>query len=312
MTFNGMFTLVAVGLRASELSREVFYRFAVVVVILAHAAMHLQFTPTDFFFSLAAALFAALIYQGWRVSRSVPEEVKRATPQFKIATWRRRSIGMWLSSLLDTSSQFLDVIVVGFVIGPTGAAFYFSATRITNVFAMIAGGITNYATGHISKLFHVDAKEELQGVLKSLAIISTLLGVGAFLTIVIFGKFVLSLYGPAYVEMYPALIVLALGTLFTALAGPAPYLLLLTGHERVYPRIMGAGVLLKLGLIAILGPWFGVMGAAIAASTSTALTAIALVAACRRTTKLDPSSATALRGVHRLDGWRTANIKRAA
>jgi O-antigen/teichoic acid export membrane protein len=254
----------------------------------------------------------AVLYQNWRVFRSMPAEIKRATPKFQIATWRRRSLGMWMSSLLNTGSQYFDVIVVGFIIGPAGAAFYFSAAHITNVFAMISAGATAYATNHISRLFHIDAKDELQSILGSLAIISTTLGIGAFLAIVLLGELVLSLYGPAYVEIYPALVVLALGASFTALAGPAPYLLLLTGHERVYPRIIGAGILLKIALIALLGPWYGVMGAAIAVSASNTITVIALVIACRRTTKLDPSSVTAFRHVTRINDWLRAGIRRPA
>jgi O-antigen/teichoic acid export membrane protein len=74
-----------------------------------------------------------------------------------------------------------------------------------------------------------------------------------------------------------------------AITGPAAYLLLLTGNEGAYPRILAYGLLSRLVLIAILGPWLGLMGAAIAWSVSAAGMALALIIACRRRVGIDPS-----------------------
>jgi O-antigen/teichoic acid export membrane protein len=52
---------------------------------------------------------------------------------------------------------------------------------------------------------------------------------------------------------------------------------------------MACGLLGRLALIAILGPWLGLMGAAIAWSVSTVGLALALVLACRQRTGVDPS-----------------------
>jgi O-antigen/teichoic acid export membrane protein len=196
---------------------------------------------------------------------------------------------MWLAAILETSSQYLEVIAIGVFLGPTAAAFYFVATRITNVFAMISGGITAYATSQISALFHGNAKGELQTILRSLSMISATLAIGAFLVIALAGQLLLSVFGPVYVSAYPALLVLAVGASIVALAGPAPYLLLLTGNEGVYPQITAWGLLSRLILIAVLGPWLGLMGAAIAWSVSAVGMAFASVVCCRQRTGTDPS-----------------------
>jgi len=167
------------------------------------------------------------------------------------------------------------------------------ATRITNVFAMISGSITIYATTQISSLFHADAKGDLQVILRSLAVISTIVVAATFAVILLGGKLLLSLFGTAYVASYPALIVLSVGASIGSLAGPAAYLLLLTGNEGAYPRIMGCGLTLRFALIAILGPLFGLMGAAIAWCVSAVVIALALVIASRRLVGLDPSLCSA-------------------
>ena len=133
--------------------------------------------------------------------------------------------------------------MISYVLGPTAAAFCFVATQITAIFPMIAGAITGYAMSLISRLFYAGAKEDLRGVLHSLAVISALLTGSALLAIAVTGKLLLATFGPIYVEVFPALIVLAAGTAATALSGPAAYLLLLTGNERTYPRIFGLAML---------------------------------------------------------------------
>lgn len=308
MTFNGRFTLVAAGLFSSELPREVFWRLVVIIMIAVLGAKGISVTASDFFFTAGGVLLVSLLYQCWRLSCVIPEAVKRAKAEFATRLWCRRSLGMWLSSLLDSSSQYVEVLVIAFFLGPVTAAFYFSATRITNVFAMIASGVTTYATTHISSLFHANARDELQSLLRALALMGTLLCIGAFGAIVVLGHLLLSFYGPLYAEIYPALIVLAAGASLTGLAGPAPYLLLLTGHERLYPRVIGAGLLIRLTLIAVLGTWFGLMGAAIGGSLAVALTSIALVIACRRAIQLDPSFLSALKRANRAELWLKAGL----
>ena len=86
------------------------------------------------------------------------------------------------------------------------------------------------------------------------------------------------------------MLVLTAGASIGALAGPASYLLLLTGNEGAFPRILACGLLAPARRSSrVLGPWLGLMGAAIAWSVSTIGVASVLVIACRRRTGLDPS-----------------------
>lgn len=289
MHFNAQFSRVAAGVVLGESPREILWRLIIVVTVLVHHVMQSSFTATEFFVAAAGALLVSIALQSWLVSRTIPDAVRHAMPQSDIAAWVPRSFRMWVSAMLETTSQYVEVIAIGCFLGPAAAAFYFVATRITNVFAMIAASITFYATTQISSLFHTDARDELQGILRSLAIISTTLAGCAFLVIVLAGKLLLWTFGAVYVSAYPALIVLAVGASATALTGPAAYLLLLTGNEGAYPRIMACALLARFALIAVLGTWFGLMGAAIAWSLSAAGMALALVIACRRLVRLDPS-----------------------
>ena len=289
MNFSAQFSRVAAGVITGEMAREILWRLTVVAIILGHQVLQTPFTTVEFFVSAAVAIALSIVLQQILVARVLPRAVTAAKSEYDSAGWVPRSFRMWVSAILDTSSQYLEVIAIGLFLGPTVAALYFVATRITNVFAMISGSITAYATSQISTLFHRDAKDELQAILRSLAIISAILAAGAFLVIAFGGKLLLWIFGPVYLSAYPALLVLTAGASIGALAGPASYLLLLTGNEGAFPRILACGLLARLVLIALLGPWLGLMGAAIAWSVSTIGVASVLVIACRRRTGLDPS-----------------------
>ena len=287
--FSGLFSRAAAGVLLGDGPREVVWRLLVVATITLYHVFGLSFGPTHFFLIAAGALLAAAGAQLWFVARIVPEAVKRAHAERDVRVWIPRAAHMWVSALLDTTGQYLEVVAIGFFIGPTAAAFYFVATRITNVFAMITGGIASYATSQIGTLFYGGAKEELQTLLRSLAIISATLVGGCLAVILVGGHLLLWAFGASYVSAYPALVVLAVGSGIAGLAGPAAHVLLLTGQEAAYPRIMACGLIARFALIAILGPWFGLMGAAIAWSLSAAGMALALVIACRKLVGLDPS-----------------------
>jgi len=292
--FSGQFARVAGGLVVAEFPREFMWRLIVVVVIAVHHLMQIGFGATEFFLVSTGALLLALLFQIWRVAGTLPRAVIGMKSQREASVWIARSFKMWLSSLMDTTSQYVEVVVVGFVLGPTVAAFYFVSTRITNIFAMISGSITVYAMRQISGLFYADAKDELQNILRSLALISAIVAGVAVAVILLGGKLLLWTFGEVYVSAYPALVVLTVGASISALSGPAGYVLLLTGNEGIYPRIMAAGLLLRFALIAILGPLFGLMGVVIAWSVSAVVIALALTVACRYFVGLDPSLSSAL------------------
>jgi len=290
MHFSGQFSRVAAGVLIGDGPREIVWRGIVVTVILAHLATGAAFTATEFFLAATVGLALGISIQVRKVLRFVPETVKRARSQRDLAAWIPCSFRMWLSALSDIVAQYLEVVVVGLFLGPTAAGLYFVATRITNMFAMMAAGSSMYASSVASRLYYSNAKVQLQDVLHSLALMSAILVAGGLLSIVVAGKLMLWAFGATYVSAYPALVVLAVGAAVSALAGPAGTILILTGREGVYPLIMGAGLALRFLLFATLGPAYGLPGAAAAWSISAVAMALALVVACRRLVGLDPST----------------------
>src|SRR5829696_6363950 len=128
-------------------------------------------------------------------------------------------------------------------------------------------------------------------MLRALALIILALVIGCSAVILGGGDVLLSMFGSSYVGHYDLLAILILGTACSALAGPAPAVLLLTGQEVVYCGVVAAGLILRCSALAVLIVHLGDLGAAIASTGSVVATALALNYACRTLVCINPSVA---------------------
>ena len=92
------------------------------------------------------------------------------------------------------------------------------------------------------------------------------------LAVVIFlalaGKYILSWFGPEFVQAYWPLMVLAFGHLVNALTGPVGYLTELTGHQNYSAKVYSTSAVISVILNFLLVPRFGILGASIGTSAA--------------------------------------------
>jgi O-antigen/teichoic acid export membrane protein len=207
------------------------------------------------------------------------------------------SVRFWLSSILEASSQYFDVVVVYWLLDPAAAGIYFAASRLANVFAMLLSALSSFAIRRLPALYFAGARIESERSLKLMAEVSAAC-VAIGLVIFSFGATaLLCLFGTSFVTYQWTLIMLAIGTAVQAAGGAAPSILQLIGHEGIYIPVAGGNVALRLLGFLVLIPLFGVLGAAIACTASLVITTIALNMLCRHRTGLDPSVFILLRRI---------------
>lgn len=196
--------------------------------------------------------------------------------EYEPAIWRGRSIKLWLSSTLEASNQYLDVLIIGLLLNPTAAGAYFVITRLANIFATAADAINMFSTRHIPELFFQNRTEELGRLLDSVAATIALVLIAGLVLISGGGAFVLEAFNPVYGQYFIALLVLSLGTATLAGAGPAGSMLMLTGHEGRYLTILATAIAIRAIGFLLLIPQFDLLGAVFATSISFLFTAVAL------------------------------------
>ena len=103
------------------------------------------------------------------------------------------------------------------------------------------------------------------------------------------GPWLLGFFGEGFASAYPLLVVLTLGSLVRSLCGPAPGILLTTGHERLYSWLVSIATLSRLAITAMLATRYGAFGAGVGWAMGAAPFAIALALICRSRCGVDPS-----------------------
>lgn len=286
--FSSHATRAIAGIGWGE-GHDITWRLVVVIGAGVALVQRLPIDAATFFLLADAGLLLAIALQVAVAVSRMPAAVRRATAEMETRAWFRRSFGMWSAAILEAAGQFLEVILVGLVLSPAAAGGYFVAVRLANAFAMITGGLYNYSTRQVSKLHYSNSGAELSEALRMMAWLTAALVTAGIVLVALAGRELLALFGPGFVESYPLLLILSFGTAAVALVGPAPAVLLLTGHEATYSRIVLASVVARCLGVVLLAPLFGAAGAALASAGGLLAMAIALGAACRRMAGIDPT-----------------------
>jgi O-antigen/teichoic acid export membrane protein len=286
-----------VSILLGEGSRDLFWRLLVVIVLAGLLATHRGVSPEQFLYLSAAAMAVGVAFQAAGIWRALPEEIRSAEPVFETGRWLAFSGRFWLSSVLEASSQYFDVIVVYWLLDPVAAGVYFAASRLANVFATLLSALNSFANRRLPALYFAGARAEIDRGLILMAEVGAICVVIGLLIFTLGASELLGLFGAAFVAYKWTLIVLVVGTAIQAAGGPAATILMLTGHEGIYIPVVAGNVALRLLGFLILIPPFGVLGAAMACTISLVVATIALNLLCRHRTGLDPSVFILLRRI---------------
>jgi O-antigen/teichoic acid export membrane protein len=195
--------------------------------------------------------------------------------------WLATSLPLLAISFSEILLQTTDVLVVSQMMTPADVAIYFAAAKTMSLVMFI-----HYAVGSAmaNRFAALNARGDREGL--ALAVREavnwtfwpSLLGAAAILLL---GKPLLWLFGPQFADGYPVMMVLVLGFLGRAAAGPSEFLLNMLGQQRATAcvALFAAGLDIVLNLMLV--PRFGLIGAAAATSVSL-VTAAALNTAVAR------------------------------
>lgn len=242
---------------------------------------------------LAVLIHAVIVYRA--VVARFPD-IARIRAAMDLREWGSRSIKLWVSNGLEASNQYLDVLVVGYLLSPTVAGAYFVVTRVANIFSIATDAIHMFSTRHIPNLFYRQQFDQLGRMLDTVAWVILAIVLGSMAAIVVGGHWLLAIFNSTYVSYHGALIILSIGVAALASAGPSGSILMLTGHEGRYLMIVGATVLMRVVGLFVLIPLLGVTGGAAATACSLVVMSLLLRSSAKTAAGIDGS-------VWRLTEW---------
>ncbi|MDJ0715937.1 MAG: flippase [Prochloraceae cyanobacterium] len=218
---------------------------------------------------VATAIALGTISFVWK--KTIPGEIKLVKASYKSKEWLRIGQAMILIAGFQVVLSQSDVAMIGTFVGTKETALYAVAARIAGLLIFILIGVNSVLGPLVASLYAQKSHVELQRIVNlgvNFVFFSTLL---IAIVLTLWGKIILNLFGEEFSSSYPILVILLLGQLVNAMAGPVGLLLAMTGHHEDASRILGISAIVNLILNALLIPNCGALGAAVATAISTAL-----------------------------------------
>lgn len=214
---------------------------------------------------LTASAGALLI---WRIYREYAEE-ERFTWLFREMLSEASSIAIVV--FLSTWLAYADVLLIGFFSGPSEVALYAAAQRIVLLLSFLIISLNSMLGPRFSAL---NQQANHEGIFSLYAdsrrmVAKIALPLAALIALV--SAPLLSIFGEAFRDAMPVLLLLLLGRVINVMVGPVEVVMMMLRHVSAFKHYTMAAILLHLALSAVLTSRFGAIGAAVSTCLSTAL-----------------------------------------
>lgn len=236
---------------------------------------------------------AATLFVLWRQVRRM--ERRRGISLSWRPSWevQRRLFGFGLprtlSSALEQSIIWFDVVLVGVIAGSAAAGVYGAASRFVGAGVVVLTALRVVVAPRFSALMAEKRTGELRELYRVTAGWILLFGSPIYMLLAVFAPTVLSLLGPDFVDGASAMVVLSVGALCLLAGGNVQSLLLMSGHSgwSAVNRIVVFATNVVGNLILV--PLHGVLGAAIAWALCMGLDTCLAIFQVNRFTGVHPS-----------------------
>ncbi|MFC3105697.1 flippase [Salinisphaera aquimarina] len=200
----------------------------------------------------------------WLLARYTPLSV-RVKPKavFEHRLWMAAILPLALLSGLQVINKNTDLVMLGLLSSSDDVGVYKASAQAGTLASFGLGAANLVVAPYFSRLYNAGDLKSLQYVITLSARVTLAFAVPVVLAFFVLGPWLLKLlFGPAFVQGYPVLIVLSAGQLINAAFGSVGLLLNMTGHERDTLKGFAAGATTNVILNVIFIPKFGPIGAA--------------------------------------------------
>ncbi len=188
--------------------------------------------------------------------------------------WLISSLLLMPAMIADDVFAWVDILLLGLLATPEQASVYFAAQRSLSLAAFVQYAFMLVIARNFSlSLASANHAELQQWISKSTRWTFWLTIPSVLLTLVV-GYPLLGLFGPDFLEAYPAMIILGFGYIVRASTGQSTELLIILGKHRINFLISSICILFCFLAMMVLIPSYGVTGAAMAMVVVFALRAI--------------------------------------
>lgn len=223
-----------------------------------------------------AATYVATIGAAFSLQSKTPAELRAGPRTFEMKHWVAVSLPIFLVEGFYFTMTNADVLMIGLYLPPEQVAVYFAAVKILALVHFVNFAVRAGAAQRFSALVHSGDMAGLGRFARQT--VHWMFWPSVFMAAIMIGlgDILLLLFGGEYVGGHQLMIVLTLGIVARAAAGPCESVLTMSGHEKVCAVAYGGALAANMVLNFLLIPHFGLMGAAIATAAAMVIEAVGL------------------------------------
>lgn len=177
-----------------------------------------------------------------------------------------------VSNLFGAVAPRSDILILGYWANSQAVGIYLAAFQTAAIISLVLGAFITGSAPIISRAWSLQDRARMKDSYQAVSRFSITVSLPIFGCFILFASEILALFGPEFSAGTAALMLLAFGQIFNNATGSANTVLLMSGHSRlVMTNTIIMGVVL-LAATATIIPFWGMTGAATAASTTFILT----------------------------------------
>jgi O-antigen/teichoic acid export membrane protein len=216
----------------------------------------------------ALATGVALLVGAALLHTSLPQRARLATPVYRPSEWMSSALPLLLVNGIGVINNQVPILFLGAMKGAETAGLYAIAIRVADLLTFGLMSVNLALAPVAARLWAQKDIPQLQQVVTKTVRVVFIFTVPMAAVLVIFGEKILSIFGPAFTRGKPALVILVIGQLANIGMGSVALLLIMTGHAREVAIATGVCVILNISLNLIMIPSLGMVGTALAVSSS--------------------------------------------
>jgi O-antigen/teichoic acid export membrane protein len=210
--------------------------------------------------------------------------------------WNRREartlisfcVPLVISKIVGVVAPRSDMLILGYWANAQEVGIYLAAFQTAATMALIVGAFDTSLGPIMSRAWSQQDRERMKDSYQAVSRLSIMAALPVFCCLIVFSSEILGIFGSEFIRGTAALMILALGQVFNTATGSANTVLLMSGQSKlVMTNTVVMGVVL-LAATATIIPFWGITGAAIAASTTFILTNVIRVIQVWRLYQVQP------------------------
>lgn len=199
--------------------------------------------------------------------------------------------GLFLNSIATRS----DVFFLGYWVPVAQVGIYSAAFQTAAIMAVVLGTLESVATPFLSESISMNNRADVRSLAGTVSRWTMMVTLPLCIIMAVFATDVMDLFGKQFASGWACLVILTVGQFANSVTGCSNGMLLWSGHSKLvmWNSVVASGT--QIGLYLILIPFYGIVGAAIAASASLVLTTILRIVQVHHVLHIWPYDSTILK-----------------